>query len=80
MIAQTELSGDAMKTVQEIADYVDGQIHGEGHVELNSVGSLDKATTGALAYAETAHLEQVSTTGRHAFWFLPIKLSLQLSS
>ncbi len=63
MIAQTELSGDAMKTVQEIADYVDGQIHGEGHVELNSVGSLDKATAGDLAYAETAHLEQVSTTG-----------------
>lgn len=62
MIAQTELPGDVMKTAQEIADYVGGKIHGNGQVELKSVGSLDKASTGALAYAETAHLEQVSTT------------------
>jgi len=62
MIEQTELPGDVMKTAQEIADYVGGTIHGNAQVELKSVGSLDKASTGDLAYAETIYLEQVSTT------------------
>ena len=51
-----------MKTAQEIADYVGGTLHGDGGVEIRSVGSLERATTGALAYAEATYLSQVART------------------
>ena len=50
-----------MKTAQEIANYVGGTLHGDGGVEIQSVGSLERATTGELAYAEAKHLSQVAT-------------------
>lgn len=52
-----------MKTVQEIADHVGGRVHGDGAVEIRTVGSLERATRGALAYAEGKHLAQVAATG-----------------
>ena len=51
-----------MKTVQEIADFVGGTLHGNGSTKLNSVGSLKHATTGDLTYAETTYLDRVKTT------------------
>ena len=45
-----------MKTVQEIADLVGGRLHGDGALEIRTVGSLDRATRGVLAYAEGKHL------------------------
>lgn len=51
-----------MKTVQEIADHVGGRVHGDGAVEIRTVGSLERATRGALAYAEGKHLAQVAAT------------------
>lgn len=52
-----------MKTVLEIADHVGGRVHGDGAVEIRTVGSLERATRGALAYAEGKHLAQVAATG-----------------
>lgn len=52
-----------MKTVQQIADHVGGRVHGDGAVEIRTVGSLERATRGALAYAEGKHLAQVAATG-----------------
>lgn len=52
-----------MKTVQQIADHVGGRVHGDGAVEIRTVGSLERATRGALAYAEGKHLAQVAVTG-----------------
>lgn len=52
-----------MKTVQEIADHVGGRVHGDGAVEIRTVGSLERATRGALAYAEGKNLAQVAATG-----------------
>ncbi len=52
-----------MKTVQEIADLVGGRVHGDGAVEIRTVGSLERATRGALAYAEGKHLTKVAGTG-----------------
>ncbi len=52
-----------MKTVQEIADLVGGRLHGDGTLEIRTVGSLERATRGALAYAEGKHLAKVAATG-----------------
>ena len=51
-----------MKTVQEIADLVGGRVHGDGGLEIRTVGSLERATRGTLAYAEGKHLEKVAAT------------------
>ena len=48
-----------MKTVREIADLVGGTVHGDADIEIDTIGSLDRAGTGALAYAEDAHIEDV---------------------
>ena len=45
-----------MKTAQEIADHVGGTLRGDGAVEIHSVGSLENAGAGDLAYAEGRHL------------------------
>ena len=51
-----------MKTVQEIANLVGGRVHGDGTLEIRTVGSLDRATCGTLAYAEGRHLTKVTET------------------
>ena len=51
-----------MKTVQEIADIVGGRVHGDGATEIRTVGSLERATRGTLAYAEGKHLGKVADT------------------
>ena len=51
-----------MKTAQEIADHVGGVLHGDGSVEIHSVGSLEHAGDGDLAYAEGRHLVNVAET------------------
>ena len=51
-----------MKTVLEIADLVGGRVHGDGTLEIRTVGSLERATRGALAYAEGKHLAKVAAT------------------
>lgn len=51
-----------MKTVQQIADRVGGRVHGDGTLEIRTVGSLDRAAQGALAYAEGKHLAKVDAT------------------
>ena len=51
-----------MKTVQEIADLVGGRVHGDPAIEIRTVGSLERATRGALAYAEGKHLAGVAAT------------------
>ena len=48
-----------MKTVQEIADFIGGRVHGEVATEIKTVGSLERAETGALAYAEGKYLDAV---------------------
>ena len=48
-----------MKTVQEIADLVGGTVHGDAETEIHTVGSLDRASVGALAYAEDKYLKDV---------------------
>lgn len=52
-----------MTTVQEIADFVGGRVHGDGGLEIRTVGSLERATRGTLAYAEGKHLAKVEATG-----------------
>ena len=49
-----------MKTAQEIADFVGGTLHGNAAATINTVGSLERAATGALAYAEAKYLDQVA--------------------
>ena len=51
-----------MKTVQEIADLVGGRVHGDGAVAIRTVGSLERATRGTLAYAEGKHLSKIAAT------------------
>ncbi len=51
-----------MKTVQEIANLVGGRVHGDGSLEIRTVSSLARATPGALAYAEGAHLAKLADT------------------
>lgn len=51
-----------MTTVQEIADFVGGRVHGDGALEIRTVGSLERATRGTLAYAEGKHLAKVDAT------------------
>lgn len=49
-----------MKTAQEIAAYVGGVLHGDGAAEIHSVGSLEHAGDGDLAYAEGRHLAKAN--------------------
>ena len=51
-----------MKTAQEIADFTGGALHGDGAVEIHTVGSLENARAGALAYAEERYLDDVRST------------------
>ena len=51
-----------MKTAQEIADFTGGILHGNGAVEIHTVGSLENARTGTLAYAEERYLHGVEST------------------
>lgn len=51
-----------MKTAQEIAEFLGGTLHGNGAVAIRSVGSLDRAEAGALAYAEDKYLGRVAST------------------
>jgi UDP-3-O-[3-hydroxymyristoyl] glucosamine N-acyltransferase len=48
-----------MKTAQQIADFVSGTLYGNGAEEINTIGSLEHAEIGALAYAETHYVNQV---------------------
>lgn len=48
-----------MKTTREIADFVGGTLHGDPAEKIRTVGSLDRAKKGALAYAEAAYLDKV---------------------
>ena len=50
------------RTAREVADYVGGTLHGDEKVELHTVGSLERAEAGALAYAEAAYLPRVPVT------------------
>ena len=52
-----------MKTAQEIADFVGGTLHGDGSVEIRSVGSLERAGRGALTYADDKYLVDVPAAG-----------------
>ena len=49
-----------MKTAQEIADFVGGTLHGHAAATIDTVGSLQRARAGALAYAEAKYLDQVA--------------------
>ncbi len=40
------------RTAQELADYVDGELRGDGHIALQSVASLKNARPDDLSYAE----------------------------
>lgn len=48
-----------MKTVQEISDFVGGTVRGDGAIDIQTVGSLERAGPGALAYAEEKYLRDV---------------------
>ena len=48
-----------MKRVQEIADLVSGTVQGDAGAEIQTVGSLERAGAGALAYAEGKYLRKV---------------------
>ena len=52
-----------MKTVQEIADFVGGTVRGEAATEIHTVGSLDRAQSGALTYAEGKYVSGVPSSG-----------------
>ena len=52
-----------MKTAREIADFVGGTLTGNADQEIDTVGSLEHAETGALAYAEGGYLDRVQSTG-----------------
>ena len=49
-----------MKRVQEIADLVSGTVQGNAKAEIQTVGSLERAGAGALAYAEGKYLQNVA--------------------
>ena len=49
-----------MKTAQQVADYVDGTLHGDGDTPLNDIGSLQHASSGALAYAEEKYVDRIA--------------------
>ena len=51
-----------MRTALEIADFVGGTLRGDGSVEIRSVGSLERADAGALAYAEDKYLDRVAAS------------------
>ena len=57
MILETQET--LMKTVQQIADFVGGTVYGQAEIEIQAVGSLQRAQSGDLAYAEGKHLEKV---------------------
>ena len=48
-----------MKMVQEIADFVGGTVQGDAETKITTVASLDRAGTGALAYADGKYLDDV---------------------
>ena len=52
-----------MKMVQEIADFANGMVHGDAETQITTVGSLDRAGSGALAYADGNYLDGVLTSG-----------------
>ncbi len=52
-----------MKTVQEIADFLGGTLRGDGTTEIHTVGSLEHAQLGAIAYAEQRYLDAIPQTG-----------------
>ena len=58
----THGAGGHMKTAQQVADYVNGTLHGDGNTPLRDVGSLQHASSGALAYAETKHVDRVEAS------------------
>ena len=51
-----------MKTAQEIANFVGGTLQGNTAEPIDTVGSLQRARPGALAYAEAKYLDQVETS------------------
>ena len=63
MIRQlTQGAGEHMKTAQQVADYVDGTLHGDGDTPLNDIGSLQHASSGALAYAEAKYVDRIAAS------------------
>ena len=52
-----------MKMVREIADFAHGTVHGDAETQITTVGSLDRAGPGALAYADGKYLDDVLTSG-----------------
>ena len=51
-----------MKTAQQVADYVDGTLHGDGDTPLNDIGSLQHASSGTLAYAEGKYVDRIAAS------------------
>ena len=51
-----------MKTVRELASLVGGTVHGDAETTIHTIGSLDRAGTGTLAYAEGKYLDSVATS------------------
>ena len=51
-----------MKTAQEIADFVGGTLNGNPGEDVHTVGSLERAATGALAYADASYLDKVGAS------------------
>ena len=51
-----------MKTAQELADFVGGTLFGDQAVEIWSVGSLERAKHGDLAYAEPKYLDRIDAS------------------
>ena len=58
----TQGAGGHMKTAQQVADYVNGTLHGDGDTPLRGVGSLQHASSGALAYAEAKYVDRVEAS------------------
>lgn len=48
-----------MKTAQQIAEFLGGTLKGDAEQQIHTVGSLERAGDGALAYAEGPFLERV---------------------
>ena len=51
-----------MKTTQDIADFVEGTLHGNPTEQIHGIGSLEHAEAGTVTYAETKYLDRVSAS------------------
>ena len=51
-----------MKTVEEIAAFVGGTLHGDPAIAIETVGSLDRAGAATIGYAETRHIDRIPSS------------------